>query len=213
MSAGSTIQVEAYDDGGNGGNDLTFLDVRPGQTQFYTQIMWLANEGISRGWNTPRGQEFRPYEDINRDAMAAFLYRYAGSPEVTLPARSPFIDVSPSTQFYKEIVWLSQSGVSNGWSTPRGKEFRPYEPITRDAMAAFMYRYAGEPSWTAPNTSPFADITRNTQFYKEITWFHSTGISTGWTMRSGKPEYRPFATTNRDAMAAFIYRYDRQFGD
>jgi hypothetical protein len=33
------------------------------------------------------------------------------------------------------------------------------------------------------------------------------GISTGWTGGSGKPEFRPFANTHRDAMAAFLYRF------
>lgn len=216
VSADTTIQVPAHDSGGggndgDGGTQLTFTDVKAGQTQFYTQIMWLANEGISRGWNTPSGNEFRPYNNINRDAMAAFLYRYAGSPKVTLPARSPFVDVTPSTQFYKEIVWLHQEGISNGWATPNGQEFRPYEPIARDAMAAFLYRYADRPAWTPPARSPFGDITPSTQFYKEITWLESTGISSGWT-NFDKPQYRPHSTTNRDAMAAFLFRYNQVIG-
>ncbi len=192
---------------------LSFRDVRQGQTKFYEQIMWLAGEGISRGWTTSQGQEFRPYEDINRDAIAAFLYRYAGSPDVTMPARSPFVDVSPQTQFYKEIVWMHQEGISTGWSTSRGQEFRPYEPINRDAMAAFLYRFAGKPSYTAPSVSPFKDISPSKQFYKEIAWMRDAGISTGWTGGAGKPEFRPFANTNRDAMAAFLYRFDRNVAD
>ena len=39
--------------------------------------------------------EFRPLQPVNRDAMAAFLYRMAGEPEVTLPENSPFTDVTP----------------------------------------------------------------------------------------------------------------------
>ena len=108
---------------------------------------------------------------------------------------------------------MRQEGISTGWDTARGKEFRPYEPINRDAMAAFLYRFAGKPSYTAPRVSPFKDISTNKQFYKEITWMRAEGISTGWTGGSGKPEFRPFANTHRDAMAAFLYRYDRNVGD
>ncbi len=217
VSEVTTIEVPAYEDGGNEpdpdptpepGPGLTFKDVKSGQTKFFTQIMWLANEGISRGWTTPTGQEFRPFATINRDAMAAFLYRYAGSPSVTLPAKSPFVDITPQSQFYKEMVWLSQQGISTGWDTPRGKEFRPFQPITRDAMAAFLYRFAGKPAWTAPRVSPFSDITPSSKFYREITWLETTGITTGWRT-PGKPQYRPQATTNRDAMAAFLFRFDR----
>ncbi|GEO93858.1 S-layer homology domain-containing protein [Kocuria flava] len=44
--------------------------------------------------------------------------------------------------FYKPIAWLAGKGVSGGWNTSRGKEFRPYGPVLRDQMAAFMYRLA-----------------------------------------------------------------------
>ncbi|WP_084104828.1 S-layer homology domain-containing protein [Demequina sp. NBRC 110056] len=181
-------------------------------TQFYTHIRWLANEGITTGWNVGNGRyEFRPKEPISREAMAAFLYRYAGSPRVNLPSRSPFRDVPTNAQFYKEIVWLSQQGITTGWDVGGGrKEFRPREPIARDAMAAFLYRYAGSPSFSPPSRSPFRDTSRTgTQFYKEITWLSSTGISTGWDVGGGRKEFRPYDSITREAMAAFLYRYDR----
>ncbi|WP_084104829.1 S-layer homology domain-containing protein [Demequina sp. NBRC 110056] len=183
-------------------------------TQFSTQIQWLASEGITTGWNMGNGTyEFRAKDAISREAMAAFLYRYAGSPKVNLPSRSPFTDVPRNSQFFKEIVWLSQQGISTGWNVGGGKkEFRPKDSITRDAMAAFLYRFAGKPSFSAPSRSPFTDTPRSsTQFYKEITWLSSTGISTGWNVGGGKKEFRPYDSITREAMAAFLYRYDRKF--
>lgn len=176
-------------------------------TQFHSQIQWLANEGITRGWNVGGGKhEFRPKEEITREAMAAFMYRAAGSPAVTLPKQSPFADVTPqNTNFYKEIVWLNQQGISKGWNVPQGKnEFRPKANITRDAMAAFMYRFAETPAFTAPSKSPFVDVTPQTQFYKEISWLADARISTGWTATN---EYRPYDEISREAMAAFLYRF------
>jgi hypothetical protein len=142
--------------------------------------------------------------------MAAFMYRYAGSPAVTLPAKSPFADVTPqSTNFYKEIIWMNQQGISTGWSVGGGKkEFRPKDAITRDAMAAFMYRFAGRPATTPPATSPFADVARSSQFYREITWLSRAKISTGWHMGGSRYEYRPYDEISREAMAAFLYRYN-----
>jgi subtilisin family peptidase len=51
---------------------------------------------------------------------------------------SPFNDVRPGTMFYREIAWLAAKGVTKGWSDGT---YRPGEPIHRDAMAAFIYRY------------------------------------------------------------------------
>ncbi|MFW7413811.1 carbohydrate binding domain-containing protein [Demequina sp. SO4-18] len=192
----------------------SFVDVDE-TLEHFESIMWLADQGITNGWVTEDGTEFRPFANITRDAMAAFLYRYAGSPDVTLPAQSPFVDITPTnTEFYKEIVWLAQEGISTGWTVNTGgetgteQEFRPFEPITRDAIAAFLYRFAGEPEWTDPVESPFSDITSgNTEFYTEITWLESTGVTEGW-VDGGVAEFRPFNETTRDAFAAFLNRYD-----
>ncbi|MDI9628492.1 MAG: S-layer homology domain-containing protein [Acidobacteriota bacterium] len=175
-----------------------FTDVTP-DIQFYDEIMWMAEQGISTGW--PDGT-FRPWQPVERDAMAAFMYRLAGEPEFEPPAISPFTDVTPNTQFYKEITWLYSEGISTGWDDGT---FRPWNLIDRDAMAAFMYRFAGEPEFEPPATSPFTDVTPSTQFYKEIAWLYSEGISTGWDDGT----FRPWQPVNRDAMAAFMYRLNQ----
>ena len=181
----------------------TFTDV-PVTAQFHTEITWLAQEGISTGY---ADNTFRPHHAITRDAMAAFMYRLAGEPSFTAPAKSPFRDLTPQSKFYKEITWLAQTGVSTGWT--QDNTYRPFEPVTRDAMAAFMYRLAGKPSFTAPGRSPFADVTPQSQFYKEITWLAQTGVSTGWTEDN---TYRPFWNIARNAMAAFMFRFDARVG-
>ncbi len=76
--------------------------------------------------------------------MAAFMYRLAGEPEFDPPTVSPFTDVTPTTQFYKEITWLASEKISTGWTEADGtRTFRPANSVARDAMAAFMYRLAG----------------------------------------------------------------------
>ncbi|MBM7050980.1 CAP domain-containing protein [Rothia sp. ZJ1223] len=186
----------------------TFIDVPP-STAFSHEINWLARIGITTGWDTPHGKEYRPLLSIKRDAMAAFLYRHAGYPAFTPPTVSPFSDLSPSQQFYKEMCWLRSQGISTGWVTARGAEYRPLEPINRDAMAAFLYRYAGSPNFSAPVRSPFVDLVPSQQFYKEMCWLYAQGISTGWVTARGA-EYRPLEPINRDAMAAFLYRFSHK---
>jgi hypothetical protein len=85
--------------------------------------------------------QFRPTEPVSREAMAAFLYRAAGSPEFTPPATSPFTDVATGYPFYKQISWLAANNISTGWVMGDGsKQFRPLQPVTREAMAAFLQR-------------------------------------------------------------------------
>ena len=177
----------------------TFSDVKQGDT-FSTEIYWLAASGITTGYpdNT-----FRPLQNVERAAMAAYFYRMAGKPDVNLPATSPFSDVDPSFPFYKEIVWMKQQGITTGY--PDGT-FRPHDPVNRDAMAAFFYRYDGRPAYSAPAVSPFADVSQDNMFYREISWLASQKVTTGWPDGT----YRPWEPIHRDAMAAFIYRYDHR---
>ncbi|MDR6638306.1 hypothetical protein J2Y68_001950 [Paenarthrobacter nitroguajacolicus] len=190
---------------------VSFTDVAAG-AQFHEEISWLAAQGISTGWAEADGSRtFRPLQAVNRDAMAAFMYRLAGSPAFQAPAKSPFADVTPSTQFYKEITWLASKGISTGWVESSGtKTFRPVQPVNRDAMAAFMYRFAGSPAFTP--SAAFTDVPAGAQFRKEISWLAGSGISTGWTEANGSKTYRPLQPVNRDAMAAFMYRYNQKYG-
>lgn len=112
-----------------------FKDVQPTDT-FYKEISWLADQGITTGW---ADGTFRPNEDIQRDAMAAFFYRFAGSPAYVAPRTSQFTDVTTSDPFYKEMNWMYNRGLSTGWDDGT---YHPYEPIKRDATAAFFYRFA-----------------------------------------------------------------------
>ncbi|MEG9247476.1 CAP domain-containing protein [Arthrobacter sp. Soc17.1.1.1] len=186
-----------------------FTDVSTGQ-QFYKEMSWLASTGISTGWAEADGtRTYRALQPVNRDAMAAFLYRAAGSPAYTPPAVSPFADISTGQQFYKEMSWLASTGISTGWAEADGtRTYRALQPVNRDAMAAFLYRAAGSPAYTPPAVSPFADISTGQQFYKEMSWLASTGISTGWAEADGTRTYRALQPVNRDAMAAFLYRAD-----
>jgi peptidoglycan/xylan/chitin deacetylase (PgdA/CDA1 family) len=184
-----------------------FADVSTSQ-QFYKEMSWLKFKEISTGWTEANGTvTYRPLQSINRDAMAAFLYRAAGQPAFTPPAVSPFADVSTGQQFYKEMAWLKAQEISTGWTEPNGTvTYRPLQAISRDAMAAFLYRAAGKPAFAAPAVSPFADVSTGQQFYLEMAWLAKAGISTGWTEPNGAVTYRPFEAINRDAMAAFLYR-------
>jgi len=202
------VRVYALD-GGSAPAVSPFSDVSTTQ-QFYMEMAWLDEKGISTGWVEADGTcTYRALQSVSRDAMAAFLYRLAGSPAYKPPAVSPFTDVSTSQQFYKEIAWLAAKHISGGWVAADGsRTYRPLQPISRDAMAAYLYRLAGSPVYTAPTTSPFRDLSTSQAFYKEMAWLADNGISTGWVEADGTHTYRALQSIRRDAMAAFLFRYD-----
>ena len=105
-------------------------------------ILWLASTGISKGWNNGNGTfSFRPYANVVRADMAAFLYRLAGEPAFDESSVPGFADVNASTPHRRAILWLASSGVSKGWDEPNGtKTFRPYLEVARCDMAAFLHR-------------------------------------------------------------------------
>ncbi|WP_257513278.1 S-layer homology domain-containing protein [Microbacterium sp. zg.Y909] len=189
--------------------DVSSQPGSPAYSAFATEIAWMSSQGISTGYDVGGGKkQYRPFGNVTRDAMAAFLYRYAGSPDFTPEPVSPFTDVPTSNTYYKEISWLASTGITTGWDVGGGKrEFRPFSPITRDAMAAFLYRFAESPKFTPSASSPFSDVPTTNSFYKEISWLADSGISTGWDV-GGKKSFRPFNPITRDAMAAFLYRFD-----
>lgn len=189
----------------------SFVDVGPTHP-FLDAIRWMAARQITTGY---ADGTFRPSDDVVRMAMAAFLYRFDGPtpapgpalgadpavvPAAVVPA-APFSDVPIDHPFYAEITWLASSGITTGF--PDGT-FRPAEPLPRMAMAAFLYRLAGEPAFTPPTVSPFSDVPVDHPFYTEIAWLASTGVSEGY--QDGT--YRPTASISRQAMSAFLHRMD-----
>ena len=165
---------------------------------FENDIIKLGEKSITTGYHDGG---FHPLESIERGAMAAYLYRLAGSPEFEAPAESPFSDVPTTHPFYKEIAWLKATGITTGWEDGT---FRPEDSINREAMAAFFYRAAGSPEVRQKAT--FTDVSGN-PFAKEISWFQFSKLSTGWPDST----FRPHDSVKRDAMAAYMMRYMGNF--
>lgn len=189
-----------------------FSDVQA-SSPFASEIKWLKDQKVTTGW--PDGT-YRPFNKINRDAMAAYLYRLAGSPAYT-PKKQVFKDVTPSNIFYKEISWAAERGITTGWDVRGHKEFRPWQPIDRNAMAAFLRRYVQTPEFRAkyPSSKALAmvadtadrhglrDVKKGMAFADDIFWAYNSGVTTGW---KEDQTFRPWQPIDRNAMAAFLYR-------
>jgi len=122
----------------------SFTDVLQDNSQFFTEIEWMNYKGITHGMGDGT---YAPKQPVTREAMAAFLYRMAGSPSFVLPSTPTFSDVSNDktstnyNQFYTEIEWMNAMGITTGM-TPT--TYAPKAPVTREAMAAFMWRMSNQ---------------------------------------------------------------------
>lgn len=184
-----------------------FIDVTT-KHRFYRQIAWMHQTGLSTGTATPQGAVYGPKSPVTREAMAAFLYRLDAIKTWKPPSKSPFVDVPTNYKFYRQIAWMAETGLSTGTRTAAGSRYDPKVAVSREAMAAFLYRLEAPKGYVPPKTSPFADVPTNHRFYREIAWMYSSGLSTGTKQPSGKPLYSPKDPVSREAMAAFLFRME-----
>ncbi|MCC5952769.1 MAG: S-layer homology domain-containing protein [Acidimicrobiia bacterium] len=198
--------ASAVGGGGEGGEaqSLTptpriFTDVSPSHP-FAGPIQWMSDEGISTGFGDG---SFRPTEPVSRQAMAAFMFRLDGQPAGDwIAAADTFTDVGAAHPFAEAIGWMAEEGISTGFPD---NTFRPGDAVSRQAMAAFMYRLDGQPAgdWAAAGAGQFTDVGVGHPFDTAIGWMALEGISTGFA----DDTFRPGDAVSRQAMAAFMQRF------
>jgi hypothetical protein len=110
-----------------------FIDV-PVNHPFCREIKWMREQSISTGFDG--GTTYRPGDLVTRQAMAAFLARVVAQ-ELAPCSTAPFVDVPTDHPFCPHITWLSTHGIATGFGD---HTYRPSSPVTRQAMAAFLYR-------------------------------------------------------------------------
>ena len=181
-------------------SEMNFSDV-DAKTPHADDIKWLVDNGIAEGWSDGT---FRGMDSVKRQDMAAFLYRLAGSPEYApgSAVEKRFADVDGRTPHAKEIWWLVDNGIAEGWSDGT---FRGMDSVKRQDMAAFLYRLAGSPEY-APGSAVekrFADVDGRTPHAKEIWWLVDNGIAEGWSDGT----FRGMDSVKRQDMAAFLHRF------
>ena len=125
---------------------LPFTDVA--SDAWYGQaVAYVYRQGLMSGTAQDR---FSPDLTTNRAMLVTILYRLAGSPAVD--GGSAFTDVSGGDWFASGVAWASANGIVTGYGDGR---FGPNDPITREQMAAILYRYAG---FAGQSTAGRADL-------------------------------------------------------
>jgi uncharacterized protein (DUF1800 family) len=128
----------------------SFADVPP-SNPFFVDIEWMKAEGISTGTPGSGGAKpaYKPFDPVSRQAMAAFLHRL-GDPDGVFeaPAEGTFSDVTASHPFFADVEWMAWAGISTGNADGT---YQPGAAVSRQAMAAFLHRFAVQsPSMLPP---------------------------------------------------------------
>lgn len=112
------------------------------------------------------------------------------------PVRTTFLDVSSDPRastfspFAEAIQWLAEQGAGLGWGlAENAARFEPDATATRADVATFLYRAAGLPLQTPPETSPYSDVPSDHPAYTEIAWLaeREAGLTDDATFRPDDP--------------------------
>lgn len=82
--------------------------------------------------------EFAPDVNMNRAMLVTMLYRLEGSPEVETAVSDVFTDCADGEWYADAVIWANANGIVEGRSET---EFAPNDTMTRQEMAAILYRY------------------------------------------------------------------------
>lgn len=159
--------------GRNPQGGLPFLDIAPG-AWCYDAVRYVYEAGLMNGTSATT---FTPNASTTRGMIVAILYRLEGSPDA---GRSGFSDVDPSAYYASAVSWASANGIVNGYED---NTFRPGNRITREQLAAFLYRYVrykgGDVSDRA-NLSGYADARQIASYALEpLQWANARGLVNG----------------------------------
>lgn len=113
--------------------DMPFVDV-PGDAWYAGGVRYVYAHGLMNGTGSWR---FSPNRTTTRAMIATILYRMEGSPRVY--GTSQFGDVEAGSWYEDAVIWATQNDIVEGYTS---KTFGPNDPITREQMAAMLYRYA-----------------------------------------------------------------------
>lgn len=185
-----------------GSGTAPFTDVNPADW-FYDSVRYVYNKGLMNG-TSPTA--FGPYQTTTRAMIVTILYRCEGSPAA---GASAFRDV-PAGQYYTApVAWAAQNGVVNGYSST---QFGPNDTITREQMAAILYRYAQYKGYSVSgraDLSVYADGNRVSAYARDaMAWANQAKLINGVDQRT----LDPAGSATRAQVATILARFCQTIG-
>ena len=117
---------------------------------------------------------FGPNDSLSRAQLCQILYNREGKPAVT--ANSPFTDVANDAWYADAVIWANSNGIVGGYGNGM---FGPNDPITREQLAAILWRYAGSPA-SGHTLSGFTDADQISSWAMDaMLWANENNILNG----------------------------------
>ena len=177
--------------------ELPFVDVTR-DDWFFEEVLTAYELGLMNGVSAT---EFAPNEDTTRAMVVTTLYRLAGEPSVE-GMEVPFTDVDLDSWYGNAVVWAYNVGITTGTTET---EFAPDELVTREQVAAFLYRVAGEE--VEADLSAFHDADAVSEYAKEaLAWCVANGLIKG-DLDGEVLSLNPTGYATRAQIAAIMVRF------
>ena len=180
---------------------IPFTDVRTGDW-WYQNVLYVYEKGLMTGTSQTT---FSPQATTTRGMIVTILHRLAGSPGA---GGAPFTDVSAGQYYAVSIAWAASTGIVNGYDAAH---FGPNDPITREQMAAILYRYAGRMGYDTTalgDPSQFRDSGRiHAYAWTPLAWANGRGLING----KGDGVLDPTGQATRAEVAAILQRFCEGF--
>ena len=158
-------------------------------------IDFLARNSIVEGGSYGT---FNPNGNMTRGDFVLMLYRMAGKPSVS-GISNPFTDVKSTNYYYNAILWAYRNDIVTGVDA---KTFAPKKNITREQIAATLYRMAGSPSASGYLTGYYDYAKIHSYATNAMRWAISNGVITG-----SNGYLTPTNNATRAQVAAMLHRY------
>ena len=177
---------------------LPFSDVRIADW-FYNDVKYVYEKGMMSG---TAADVFAPNATTTRAMIVTILYRLEGSPAVT--GTSAFVDV-PAGQWYTDAVnWAAANQIVKGTSATT---FAPNDSITREQMAAILYRYAQYKGYDVTKKADLSGYSDNGQvsaYAKDaLAWANAAKLINGVTNTTLAPQ----GNATRAQVSAILHRF------
>ncbi len=176
---------------------LAFQDVHPGDW-FYEDVAYVVERGIMTGMNPAY---FGPSVTTSRAMIVTILYRLEGEPSA---GTSSFRDVERGSWYDSAVSWAQENGIVSGYNA---EKFGPADPITREQLAAILYRYA---AWKGIDVSGQASLAGFTDAASvsdwavpAVAWAKEAGILSGMSAT----RLNPLGSAERAQAAALFHRF------
>ena len=190
---GSFAPGQNQNGGAQPGGVSGFGDV-PQTSWFADAVKYVSENKLMNGTSTTA---FSPNENMSRAMLATVLYRMSGE---TAEAGSSFGDVSSSAYYAAAVNWASSEGIVNGTGA---NAFSPNASITREQLAAMLYRYAAEPNVSADLSAYTDAVSISPYAEKAVEWCVAKGILNG----KSATRLAPQDTATRAECAAMLQRF------